>query len=285
MQKRTNRRRVFDLGTRGFNGCLDFGHYHYTEVEPVLESHAHEGALEICFCLKGQQYYQVGKDLLKLTGNSIAIIPPNTDHSSGVYPEDIGELFWLQISLQEGGGNLCHLPNDQSTYLLSELEKMGNSLFKGAFGLKNILEGMVALLELPETTFNRIYLDHLIVRLLLETLSLGRQSQTMVASERMDIITGYIDNNLYRTIAIEELADLLHVSPVYFKSWFKQSFGIPPRSYINRLKIEKAKEELLFNKTVTDVAFGLGFSSSQYFATVFRKHTGRSPRAYIASLR
>ena len=34
--------------------------------------------------------------------------------------------------------------------------------------------------------------------------------------------------------------------------------------------------------SISDVAYACGFESSQYFATVFRRHTGRSPSAYRA---
>ena len=101
-----------------------------------MDTHRHKEVLEICFCLKGQQYYQIEHNLFKLTGNNIIIIPPNVKHSSGVYPEDIGELFWIQISLQKSKSYLCNLSNNQSDYLLNELVKKGNTVYNGAFSLK-----------------------------------------------------------------------------------------------------------------------------------------------------
>ena len=55
-----------------------------------------------------------------------------------------------------------------------------------------------------------------------------------------------------------------------------------PLEYLNRCRIERACRILSINheKTITDVAFECGFSSSQYFATVFRQHLGMAPNLF-----
>ncbi|MEX0314785.1 MAG: AraC family transcriptional regulator [Allomuricauda sp.] len=284
MQKQTNKRKVHQLDILGYSGCFDFGYYHYNTVEPVLTEHNHHDVLEICYCLKGQQYYQIGSELLKLTGNTILIVPPNVDHSSGVYPEDIGELYWIQVSLNNNNHPVCNLPFKQSNYLLSELTKHGGKLFSGAFRLKHILEKLNVLLEVQQNTFGQLQVGQLIIQLLVETLLLSEKPQQIADTEKVKVVRNFIEGNLHRIIYVDELAALIDFSVPYLKMWFKQNFGVPPRSYINRLKIEKAKEDLTKKKTVTDVAFELGFGSSQYFATTFKKYTGMSPKAYKKSL-
>lgn len=283
MQNHSNKRKVFNLNKLGFDRCLDFGYYQYNKVEPVLKSHIHKDALEICFCLKGQQYYEIGGELHKLKGNSIIIIPPNVNHSSGRHPEDIGILFWLQISLQKSKGYLCNLPNDQSDFLLEELIKYKNKVFKGAYQLKPILEKIIRLLENPQCKFNELYIRQSIVQLILETVVLAKKPQQASNLDKQNLLNDFIDRNMYRTIYVDELALLVGFSTAYFKSWFKQHFGVSPKAYVNRLKIQQAEKDLPIKKTITQVAFDLGFSSSQYFSNVFKKHTGMSPGAYILS--
>ena len=51
-----------------------------------------------------------------------------------------------------------------------------------------------------------------------------------------------------------------------------------PGVYILREKIDAARHRLGNpKKNITTIAFELGFPSSQYFATVFKQFTGRSP--------
>jgi len=58
--------------------------------------------------------------------------------------------------------------------------------------------------------------------------------------------------------------------------------NMSPLEYHNRCRIKRACRILSINheKTVTDVAFECGFSSSQYFATVFRQHLGMAPNLF-----
>jgi AraC-like DNA-binding protein len=54
--------------------------------------------------------------------------------------------------------------------------------------------------------------------------------------------------------------------------------GIAPHEFILRCKVETAKKFLRDqNRNVTDTAMELGFSSSQYFATVFKRFTQQTP--------
>ena len=51
-----------------------------------------------------------------------------------------------------------------------------------------------------------------------------------------------------------------------------------PLKYINMKKIDAAREMLINDKkSITEIAFDLGFSSSQYFSTFFKKHSSFTP--------
>lgn len=283
METGTPERKVFDLQGFGIKRGLSFGHYRYKEVKPGLESHHHEGALEICFCMKGQQHYKVGGRLYELNGNDIFVVPPDTMHSTGEFPEDKGELFWIQVLLDNTNGKLCNMPKKQSEFLLDALVEKSEFIFKGAFQLKFILEKLVGHMENPGSMLSKIMIDQLITQLLLETVILSKKPQHTTQSIKLNTIDSYISQNLHRIIYVDELANLVAMSTGYFKAWFKAKSGMPPKEYVNRLKVEQAKIELLNNKTVTKVAFDLGFGSSQYFATTFKKFTGYTPRSYVYS--
>lgn len=74
-------------------------------------------------------------------------------------------------------------------------------------------------------------------------------------------------------ISLEELASIANLSCCQYKQKFKKQLGISPRHYINQQKIENAKILLMEGMSVTDVAMMLGFSTSGYFSTVFKKYT------------
>lgn len=274
---------VFFLPDHGIKRCLQFGYYKYSKVQPQLPMHQHANVIEICFCIKGKQHYIVGDELFQLHGNDILIIPPDKQHSTGDFPEDKGELFWLQIICSNPEIQLCNLPNDQSDYLLEELIKVSNRVFKGAFQVKFMLEKLMGELKLRDSVLSIININQLIIQVLLEVVSLSGVKQESTPLKKLTAIDKYIVNNMYRIIYVDELAEISNISVGYFKAWFKKRVGIPPKEYVNRLKVEQAKIDLLKKDTITTVAFDLGFSSSQYFSTTFKKYTGHTPKSYISS--
>ncbi|WP_220377710.1 MULTISPECIES: AraC family transcriptional regulator [unclassified Arenibacter] len=273
-------RRVFNLQDYGVKRGLAIGHYRYKQVKPGLERHQHKGALEICYCMKGQQHYKIGEELYELNGNDIFVVPPNTVHSTGEFPEDKGELFWIQLLVDSSKGKLCNMPKEHSEFLLAGLLDKSQHVFKGSFQLKFILEKLLVQLENFDSLLSRIMVDQLIAQLLLETVMLSNSPQQSPPSVKLNDLNKFIHKNLHRTIYVDEMANLIGMSVGYFKFWFKSKTGMPPREFVNRLKIEQAKIDLLSGNSVTKVAFGLGFGSSQYFAVTFKKFTGSTPRSY-----
>lgn len=91
----------------------------------------------------------------------------------------------------------------------------------------------------------------------------------------------FIDEHLTTDISIDDIAFECALSTSRFKAKFKEQMGVTPLYYINSLKINRAKEMLKNSDlSVIDIAFALGFASSNYFSAVFKKFTGYSPVAY-----
>jgi two-component system response regulator YesN len=64
-------------------------------------------------------------------------------------------------------------------------------------------------------------------------------------------------------------------------SFFKRESGLSFSEYLNKVRIEKAKELLKDPKfNITEVAFEVGYEDSQYFCRIFKKSEGISPRQY-----
>ncbi len=99
--------------------------------------------------------------------------------------------------------------------------------------------------------------------------------------KQMEEVLRYIEDHIKDDIKIEDLAQQMVLSVSRFHFNFVKAAGIPPREYILRRKIESAKNELLYSdRTVTEIAYEYGFSSSQYFATVFKRFCYMSPLEY-----
>ena len=91
----------------------------------------------------------------------------------------------------------------------------------------------------------------------------------------------YIDTHYQENISLDHLAELNHVSKFHLSHAFTEEYGISPINYLISKRLSEA-EHLL--KT-TDFSLSLisnttGFSSSSYFAQVFKKQKGMSPTEF-----
>ena len=80
---------------------------------------------------------------------------------------------------------------------------------------------------------------------------------------------------------ISELARLAGLSPSRLSECFMRDTGMSPHQYLLHARIGMAKEMLRHSDvSVTTLAHDLGFSSSQHFATTFKRITGGTAQAY-----
>lgn len=81
-----------------------------------------------------------------------------------------------------------------------------------------------------------------------------------------------------KRLSIPELALGAGVSLSHFYRTFQAYTGFTPTDFMERIRINEAFRRLTETDVpVTDLALELGYSSSQYFATVFKRYTGMTP--------
>ena len=90
----------------------------------------------------------------------------------------------------------------------------------------------------------------------------------------------YIQNHLFESIRLSTMSQVIGVSNSVLYKAFTNVLNIPPAKYIHQQKIQYAQKRLLLNKTVTEVAQELGYSSAYHLSKVFKQVVGMSPREY-----
>lgn len=73
----------------------------------------------------------------------------------------------------------------------------------------------------------------------------------------------------------------LHLSPNYFGDLIKKETGKTAQDYIQNKIIEVAKERIFdIDKSISQIAYELGFKYPQHFMRLFKKRVGQSPKEY-----
>ncbi|MAU15449.1 MAG: AraC family transcriptional regulator [Muricauda sp.] len=82
--------------------------------------------------------------------------------------------------------------------------------------------------------------------------------------------------------SIEQIANKMSVSQRYLSDTLKKETGKTTTEHLHLRLIDEAKNILLKpNKSISEVAYELGFEYPQYFSRLFKKKTGLSPKEYI----
>jgi len=91
----------------------------------------------------------------------------------------------------------------------------------------------------------------------------------------------YLHEHYADPISREDLARHVGLSDDYLTSCFHKELGMTPVAYLNRYRVQQAKQLLTYtHKSITEIALDVGFSSSSYFSRIFRRETGMTPEAY-----
>ncbi len=94
-------------------------------------------------------------------------------------------------------------------------------------------------------------------------------------------VVNYLKVHRNEDINSEDICRECGCSRSYMSSQFNKYTGMSIREYINMLRIEDAKRLLDHTKlTVTEIAFSVGYTDSNYFTVLFKKITGMSPLTY-----
>lgn len=98
--------------------------------------------------------------------------------------------------------------------------------------------------------------------------------------QRINRAIDYIEDNYDKKLTTAELARVSAFSEYYFHRIFKYLTGETVNNYIKRLKMSKAKRNLVIDdKSITDIAFNYGYNNSANFARDFKSFYNESASA------
>jgi AraC-like DNA-binding protein len=126
----------------------------------------------------------------------------------------------------------------------------------------------------------KISLEQLLIRLIRENIGI----EPVKVNKNNDLlaqITDYLSANVERRLEFKDILEEFNLSSSVVKKIFRQQMGCGVMDYFTRLKIDRAKELIREeNYNFTEISERLGFNTSQYFTTVFKRVSGMTPSEY-----
>jgi AraC-like DNA-binding protein len=110
---------------------------------------------------------------------------------------------------------------------------------------------------------------------------LNTLSQDIVPGTEFGPVLAYMRDHYHSPIPNRQLARLAHMSVRAFERKFHGSFHLTPQKYLRKLQMRMAGRALVYsNRSLAEVALSCGFADQSHFTREFRRHFGRTPRAY-----
>lgn len=99
-------------------------------------------------------------------------------------------------------------------------------------------------------------------------------------------VTRYFWEHIDEDITLESVLKLFSVNKNLLNDAFNKEVSMSCMAYLEQLRINTAKSELQYGKhTVSEISVGVGYSDTNYFSKVFKKHTGMTPSEYLKQMR
>ena len=280
------RSKIITRDVHGVSGLMNFTYFSHLASEPSTPMHYHQGIMEIHCIVKGRSAIRLslGENMQTLTytgGEAMAVFPGECHARGNGSHQEPCELYAVQLNLAEADDFLGLNP-EKGRALCDSLANMPRRLVRLGSADLALMRHAFGLFATRDPADRDAGVAHLLC-FLYRFLRLRPVEAMMRApsDERIQKVLDFVEQNISEPFSLATLAGLSGYSLSRFKTRFREETGQTPALYISALRVERAKLELeRTNQTITDIAYNLGWSSGNYFCTVFKKLTGVSPLIY-----
>lgn len=96
-------------------------------------------------------------------------------------------------------------------------------------------------------------------------------------------IIKYIDDNCFRKLTLQELADKTFYNPAYFSRLFKRCYGKTVTEYMQEKRVQEASRLLIdTDLPIEEICHKVGYSDKGTFYSIFKTHQALTPKAFRA---
>ncbi len=240
-------------------GFFTVGEHYYTRRDR-LENY------EFIFTTDGCGLIETDGKVYTCTRNSAILFDCRKPHYLHTYPGDTWTYKHLHFTAKSENSLLV----EKALNFLPKMESMGNYV--------DLIMKQLAQNRLDAPFLINKYVVDLLTDMIIYNHSINGSSQM---ERRMSEISDYIQEHLAEELKIENLSNLVFLSPYYFSRQFKNYFGMSPYQYILQCRINKATLLLLQGKDVDTIIKDCGFGTPTNFYRRFKNMTGMTPAKFL----
>jgi len=209
--------------------------------------------------------------------------------------------YFIQIDNEETE-DFKSLEIDLAFNLRREIKKRFNISIRAGLGeifdsVEQIVESYrqaMKCLVYNSDNVNIIYIDDIEGKLMNESFLGGisgdiksgkNKNSNKIKMKLFESVKQFIRENIETELELEKVANNFGLSVYYFSRTFKEVTGINFSEYVNKCRIDVAKELLSTGEmNVKEVCYKVGYNDPNYFSKVFKKYEGVSPANFKGTM-
>ncbi len=225
----------------------------------------------LAYMVHGDRTYHdiSGHEYLRIRDADIWFVPAKSDyytklHSNG--RDNTSTSILIQFDIKDDSGNDIIISNkaewiahDINAHYYNDFCKVHEAIMQG--------------------TSEKLYSKALLSRLMDTLMAISRKDRSF-STTYQDVYPAVIriERNPQEQIPISELSLSCHLSESAFRRKFSQCMGVPPLTYRNRIRLNKAIELIKSGiYSIERVAEVMGYTDQSYLSKVIKEETGSNP--------
>lgn len=226
----------------------------------------------LIYTVDGMGEFRAGERIHLCQAGDLMIIPPHTPQSYGTAEHHRWNFHW------------AHFIPQSELFVKVKLSDPIDGIYIGHIFQADLRERIIQAFYTLQRDFNgqSVYRQQLVLNALeLIFILFADQASASRIDPRIEQIMHYLAGNFQSTIRVEELANLVSLSPSRLSHLFRDVVGDSIINVILKLRFRYAVNRLLFTTDpVGQIATDSGFSSLYYFSQKFHEYYGVSPSDY-----
>lgn len=246
---------------------------HYSKCEVSCKRPKGRKDYHILYIVKGTCYvYEKGKEIKAQAGSVITYLPGEAQKYT-FFPDEKSISYYV------------HFTGENADNILKELGICKRRVL--SIGISSTISSLFDKL-ITEFQLKRVFYEYYCQGILFNIMAaIARKTSDQTndirheTNTRMNEIRKLMHSHFDITKSIDEYAKLCNLSESRFSHIFKEEFGVSPKHYMIKVKIQKAKDLIKdTDLSIFQVAQMVGIDNQNYFSRLFKKHTGLSPNQY-----
>lgn len=275
---------IYNLSDMGIPEIDYLAAQHLTATAPAQPHHTHLDRMEICYLVKGERHFTVDNQEYTVRGNDVFVTYPNEMHGSGGVPHGRGLMFWMHILLPKNADGFLGVQSTSTTLLVESLHDLPSRHFRGSARLESLFREILRICSgNPKMTDLRLRV--LLLEWLIEVTDRSITARSTAPTQDIKKVMSWVEKEILRNPPIEELAEVAHLSSSRLNSKFREQIGMAPGEFVKQTRMNLSKSLLRKgDRNITQIAFDLGYCSSQHFSDTFKRYFGYCPKQFLKSV-